>query len=244
MNANRTPWRYLPTHALDVARGPLLLFVLVSAGLALVIWRLVANEARPPAPEELLSGLVSGTLMIAVLFATGGTAGVDIKQGYYRAYFSKPMAPWWFYLQRWLLGGVAVMLVPLFLGLGLQLAMGNGTGLDWEIFGHVALGFLLVGGVVLLASTVTARDWLLAFMIYFLQARLQNVKDLFEVTGNELPWTVDKLHAILPPFHLAAPGKDLPTGTDLIHALAYGVALVTVALLVLAWRPLGSGGRA
>lgn len=244
MNRDRSPWRYLPIHAFDVARGPLLLFVLVSAGLSLVIWRLKASDTASPSPDQLLPALVSGTLMVAVLFATGGGAGVDIKQGYYRAYFSKPMAPWWFYLQRWLLGGLAVMLVPLFLGLGLQLALGSGTGLDWEIFGHVAIGFLLVGGVVLLASTVTARDWLLAFLIYFLQARLQNVKDLFALTGNELPWSVKTLHAILPPFHLAAPGKDLPTGTDLIHVLAYGIALVVTALLVLSWRPLGSGGRA
>ncbi len=244
MNRDRSPWRYLPTHARDVARGPLLLFVLVAAGLSLVMWRLSRGESQAPDMEGLLGGLVGGTLMVAVLFATGGVAGNDIKQGYYRAYFSKPMAPWWFYLQRWLLGGLAVFTIPLLLGLGLQLALGEGTGLGWEIFAATGLSFLLIGGLVLLASTITSRDWLLAFLIYFLQARLQNLKDLFGSLGNELPRSVELLHAVLPPFHLASPVAELPTGAGLVHVLAYGGAMVLLALLVLAWRPLGSGGRA
>lgn len=244
MSNSPSPWRYLPTHARDVARGPLLLFVLVAVGLSVVLWRLVGGEVATPAVADLLGGLVSSTVMVGVLFATGGVAGVDIKQGYYRAYFSKPMAPWWFYLQRWLLGGLAVLTIPALLGLGIQLALGKGTGLSWQIFAAVALSFLLIGGVVLLASTFTARDWLLAFLVYFLQARLHDVKELFAMMGNDLPRSVELLHAVLPPFHLASPGVDLPSGSELIHVLCYGAALVIGALLVLAWRPLGSGGRA
>lgn len=244
MNRDRSPWRFLPVHLLDVARGPLLLFIAVSAGLALVLWRLLPQGGPLADGSELLGGLVSGTLMIGVLFATGGVAGVDIKQGYYRAYFSKPMAPWWFYLQRWLLGGLAVLTIPIWLGLGLQVFLGHGTGLSWQIFAAMGLCYLLIGGLVLLCSTVTARDWLVAFLVYFLQAQLHNAHEMLTRLQQDVPAAVTMLLRILPPFHLIRPGADLPTGLELMHVAGYGLAMVIAALLILAWRPLGSGGRA
>jgi hypothetical protein len=239
-----TPWRYLPYHARDVARAPLALYIAVATGLGLVLWRMSRLAESPPASDMLLRGFINGTLVVAVLFACGGVAGTDIKQGYYRAFFSKPMAPWWYYLQRWVLGGIALLTAPVWLGLAIQLALGNGTGLTWEVFGVVALGFLLIGGVVLLASTVTSRDWLVAFLVYFLQARLHDVTEILERAGQRVPRLVEFLDTVLPPFHLVNRGDGLPSGGELVHVLAYGAALVVAALLVLTYRPLGSGGRA
>lgn len=244
MSGSRSPWRYLRHHAYDVARAPLLLYVVASLGLGVVLWRMTRVTQDVPEPETLLSGLISGTLVVAVLFACGGVAGVDIKQGYYRAWFSKPMAPWWYYLQRWLLGGLALLTAPLWLGLSLHLALRQGTGLSWEVFGVAGLGFLLIGGVVFLASTVTPRDWLVAFLVYFLQARLHDVVGILERAEQDIPRLMVMLHTILPPFHLVNRGDGLPTGLDLLHVVAYGLGLVVAALLVLTFRPLGSGGRA
>lgn len=243
MSQDRSPLRYLRYHAMDVARGPLALFVLVSVGLVFIMWRMFGGE-DPPAIPDLLSGLIAGTMLIAVLMATGGVAGNDIRQGYYRALFSKPFAPWWYYLQRWLLGGLAFLITPVWLGLCLQVAFGKGTGLTWELAGAAALGFLLIGGTVLFFSTMTSRDWLVAFMVYFLEMQLYNARNIFERMGREVPVLMEGLVTILPPFHLLTPTTGLPEGMDLWHVVGYGVGLVTVAMLILATRPLGSGGRA
>lgn len=243
MSHPRSAWRYAGIHARDVARGPLALFVLVAIGLSFILWRLF-RTTEPPSIDTLMSGLLTGTVLVGVLIACGGVAGTDIKQGYYRAYFSKPMAPWWFYLQRWLLGGLAVLTIPIWLGLGLQVFLGHGTGLSWQIFAAMGLCYLLIGGLVLLCSTVTARDWLVAFLVYFLQAQLHNAHEMLTRLQQDVPAAVTMLLRILPPFHLIRPGADLPTGLELMHVAGYGLAMVIAALLILAWRPLGSGGRA
>ncbi len=243
MTRDRSPLRYLGHQARDVARGPLALFVVVSAGLAFILWR-VFGAREAPDPADLLGGLVAGTLLVAVLIAAGGVAGNDIKQGYYRAWFSKPIAPWWFYLQRWLLGGVAVLTIPLWLGTGLALAFGAGTGISAALVGNVALGYLLIGGAVLLASTVSARDWLVVFLVYFFQRRLEEVQQMLDGLGQDVPWAVDALVRVLPPFHLVTPGAALPEGGELVRLLGYGLGMVALAVVVLRSRPLGSGGRA
>lgn len=243
MTRDRSPLRYLAIHARDVARGPLALFVIVSAGLCFILWR-VFGARETPDVGDLLDGLVGGTLMVAVLIAAGGVAGNDIKQGYYRAYFSKPIAPWWFYLQRWLLGGVAVLTIPAWLGIGLALAFGEGTGISSALMANAGLGYLLIGGAVFLLSTVSARDWLVVFLVYFFQRRIEEVHRMLEGMGQEIPWAVEVLVRILPPFHLVAPGDAAPAGNALAHVLAYGLGMVALGIVVLRSRPLGSGGRA
>ncbi len=243
MNRNRSPLRYLPVHAWDVARAPLLLFVIVSAGLAFVIWKIFGSRDTPNI-AQLLDQLVSGTLLIAALIAVGGVAGTDIKQGYYRGYFAKPVAPWWFYLERWLLGGLAVLSIPLWLGLALQVAFHNGNGLTGRVFGAIALGYLLIGGAVLLISNFTSRDWLVVFLIYFLQGRMHDAAIVIDKMGQPVPAAVEWTVRLLPPFHLVSATQPLPTGADLVHVLGYGVGMVAVALALFAWRPLGQGGRA
>lgn len=245
MTRNRSPFRYLPAHLLDVAQGPLALFAAVAATICVVIWRLGRLDANAMEdPTQFVGRIVSVVLTLAVLVAAGGVAGNDVGRGYYRAWFSKPMAPWWFYLQRWLLGGVAVLAIPLLLGGGLQLFFGKGTGITFELMQVIALGYLLVGGTVLLASVFTSRDWLFTFAITFTQARLDDIIKLMAMSKTEAPTTLTWAHRLLPPFHLITPSKGLPMGDDLWHVVGYGVGLVAAALVLLVVKPLGSGGRA
>ncbi|MCA9723356.1 MAG: hypothetical protein KC544_00890 [Gemmatimonadetes bacterium] len=245
MTRDTSPFRYLLVQALDLARAQLLLFVVVSAGLAGVIWKIFGDDVgRAFDAADMVGALLAGTLLIAILMAAGGVAGTDIKQGYYRALFSKPMAPWWFYLQRWLLGGLVVLTIPVWLGLAFAVAFGKGTGLSAEVFGVVALSYLLIGGAVLLFSTLTSRDWLVAFLLYFLQARLHDAEQIFTALSRDVPAAMALALKVLPPFDLVSPRAPLPSGGDLAHVLLYGAAMVAAALLLLRFRPLGSGGRA
>lgn len=245
MSRNRSPFRYLPAHFADVAKGPLAIFAIVAAMVSVVTWRLLRNEPGAMAdPAIFLRQVMAAVLTLAVLAAAGGVAGTDVARGYYRAWFSKPMAPWWFYLQRWLLGGVAVLAIPLLVGVGLQLFFGKGTGVTLALMEVTALAYLLIGGTVLLASVFTAKDWLLTFAITFIQARLDDLTKLMAATKSEPPTTLVWAHRLLPPYHLLSPITGAPTGEALLHVVGYGVGLVAIALVLLATRPLGSGGRA
>lgn len=245
MNRTRSPLRYLPYQARDVAVGPLALFVAVTIGLTIALWRFFAdNPTVSGNPGLFLTGTLTVVQTVAVLFATGGVAGVDIQRGFYRAWFSKPIVPAVYYLQRWLLGGIAVLLIPVMLGGGLSLAFGNGTGLTWPLMGSLALAYLLIGSLVLLCSNFLERDWLVAFLISFLQTQLHRMLDLFEQLGQDISPLLVWTDRLLPPFHLVAPSAGLPAGTDLLHVLGYGGGLLCAALLLFRHRPLGSGGRA
>lgn len=245
MNRDSSPLRYLPYQARDVAAGPLALFVAITIGLTLALWRFFADSpAISDNPALFLTSTLAVVQTIAILFATGGVAGVDIQRGFYRAWFSKPITPWLFYLQRWLLGGIAVLLIPVMLGSGLSLLYGNGTGITWALIGSLALAYLLVGGLVLLCSNFMERDWLAVFLITFLQAQLHRMLGLFEQLGQEISPLLVWTDRLLPPFHLVVPSAGLPSGSELLHVLGYGGGVLAVALLLFRHRPLGSGGRA
>jgi hypothetical protein len=245
MSRNRSPLRYLPAQAVDVASGPLVFFATVAALICLVYWRLAQKSPEAVGdPATVVQTAIGMLLTVAVLIAAGSVAGTDVASGFYRAWFSKPMAPWWFYLQRWLLGGVAVLTIPFLLGGGLHLLFGNGTGVTAELIGVVALGYLLIGGTLLLASVFTARDWLITFLLAFMQARLHDIVGMIKRTGGDPPRLLELADRGLPPYHLISPMRGLPEGGDLWHVIGYGTALVVLALVLFVVRPLGSGGRA
>lgn len=245
MNRNISPVRYLPLQLRDVAIGPFALFAVVSATLVLVAWRILSNRPEIMAsPEMFVQGTLTVVQTVAVLFAAGGVAGVDIQRGFYRAWFSKPITPWYFYLQRWLLGGAAVLLIPLMLGGGIALAFDGGSGVTAGLMGNLALAYLLIGSLVLLCANFLERDWLVAFIIAFAQARLHDTITLFERMGETVHPAVIWTDRLLPPFHLVTPSQTMLSGNELVHVVAYGAGMLIAALLLLRYRPLGSGGRA
>ena len=244
MTQDKSPLRYAPWLALDIAKVQLALFAIASLGLALIIARLQSNFGSPPASASIQAGTFSAALTIVVLMAIGGAIGSDLNGGFYRAWFSKPMAPWWYYLQRWLLGGVAVLLAPLLLGLALVVVLHRGTGLSGDLMFTVALGYLLIASASLLLSNFTSRDWLVVFLLAAMQRQLAVVVNSGRNFGIELPDFLVWTYQILPPFHLINPLKPVLHGHELLHVLGYGVAMLVAALVIVQVRPLGSGGRA
>lgn len=245
MSRARPPLRYLGWHLRDIATGPLALYVAIATMLTVVVWRFLQN--RPDivsGPETFITGTLSVVQVVAVLFAAGGVAGVDIHRGFYRAWFAKPVSPWQFYFQRWLLGGAAFLLVPVLLSLGMALVFRDAPWLPAGLLGTWALGYLLIGSLVLLASVFTERDWLLAFLVTFAQAQLHRVVGFMEMMDQEVSPALRLLDEWLPPFHLVKPAEELLSGRDLWHVVAYGGVMLLAALLLFRHRPLGSGGRA
>jgi hypothetical protein len=242
MKSDRSPFRYLPWLARDVASTAGILFVVVAVIVCVVIWRvmLAGQQGMMPSTAQIQGTAFNQVMLVMSLIAAGGMVSGDLHGGYYRAYFSKPMATWWYYLQRWLLGGVAVLFTPLVFGTGLQLVLGQGLGITAQLMINLAIGYLLIGGAVFLLSVLTRRDWLLVFII----ATAQKIIAGLVQSGLPISKVLKASWQALPPFHLIRPGQPVLQGTELVHVVAYGLTMVVVALVLLRVRPLGSGGRA
>lgn len=242
MTGDRSPFRYAPWLARDVAKGPGALFLVVIAIVCAVLWRVSKGDQMvfTMTPVFIQAGILDSATNFAILIAVGGIVSGDVHNGYYRAYFSKPIPVWWYYLQRWILGGIAVMMIPLVLGLGLSLVLGDGHGITAALLANIALSFLLVGGAVLLLSVFTRRDWLIVFVVGSVQQAFASFMQL----GVPVNPAVKTAWQALPPFHLLKPGGPVLEGRPLLHVVGYGLAMTLIALVLLRVRPLGSGGRA
>ena len=250
MHRDRSPVRYLPWFARDVAIWPLSLFAGVAVGVALVIWKFktgVGAGMAAPQAEGVQTGTWTTSLTVAVLLATAGVVGVDMHAGFYRSWFSKPMPAWWYYLQRYLLGAVVVLLAPYMFGAALAVTLGTGFGVTGHLMGTIALAYLLLGSAVFLLSIFTQRGWLLVFLITVVQGLLGTLVRGFGPRGQmstdlwpPLVW----LHRLLPPTDMVSVTQPALHGGDLAHVALYGAAMLLAALLCLRYRPLGSGGRA
>jgi hypothetical protein len=235
---SRIPLRYAGWMARDVAFGPGAIMLAVALFASIILWRVKSAPTTPDEVAELIRLIVDQAAMPFVLLATGAIVSGDLTHGYYRSYFSKPVSPAAYYLQRWLIGAAAVALfIPLLAaGIALRTGVFQAPAL---LFAKVGLLYLMLGGLVLLLSTVTRRDWILALVVTIAQAILHGLHE-----AGALGFTAEAFYRVLPPLHLASVKTPLPDGTGLAHALAYGLALVLAGLAVIRWRPLGSGGRA
>src|SRR5690606_10220086 len=109
--------------------------------------------------------------------------------GWYRAWFSRPVAPPFFYLQRWLIGGVAFLLYIPLLGAAVAFRTGEFVVPGW-IVGRAALLYLLVGGTVFLVSTLMRRDWVIAALLFIVYTVLHGILS----QGMPLGWLARTIH--------------------------------------------------
>jgi ABC-type transport system involved in multi-copper enzyme maturation permease subunit len=232
----RMPLAYAQWELRDAARGPGLIILAIAVLTAFIMTRL--PTAQTFTTEAAVRAIVGQSLFPLVLVVAAGMVSRDLNEGYYRAYFSRPVSPSLFYLQRWLVGGVVLLLyIPL-----LTAAVSMRTGdlrIPLWIVGRGALLYLLLGGTVLLLSTLTRRDWAVAAVLYIMEQILHSVQE----GSGSLGAVARAIYALLPPFHVAAIDGS-PGPGEIWGAAAYGTGLVLAALAVLRWRALGSGGRA
>lgn len=232
------PTRYAGWMARDLAAGPGLPMAVLTVLAALLTSRLqVAGPAGDAAHAACLV-VLDWTAIALTLLATGGLVSADFAIGHQRTLFAKPVSPPLYYLQRWLLGLVAVLVGAAVVAE--TIAARFGEPLPGAAFvARLALLYLVVGGLVFLLSTVTRRDWLAAAVLLAWQAALGGIRSMGFAQGPV--GTV--LHAVLPPIHLVGLSGPLPGGAELALVLGYGVTLLLGSIAVLEWRPLARGAR-
>jgi hypothetical protein len=105
------------------------------------------------------------------------------------------------------------------------------------------MAYLLTGSLTLLCSIFRPEGWLLVFIAAFLQNMIAGMLKADRYMNIDPPAIMTWVHRVLPPFDLLVPGGPSLQGGDLAHVLIYGASLLILALLLLRFRPLGTGGR-
>ena len=232
----RFPFAYARWELRDAGRGPGLILLAIVVLVGFILTRLPAQQTFTS--EDVIRAIVDQSIFPLVLVVSAGMVSRDLGEGYYRAYFARPVSPPLFYLQRWLVGGALLLLYVPLLGAAVSVRTGDFRVPGW-IVGRAALCYLLVGGTVFLLSTLIRRDWAIAALFYILETVLHAVQS----QGGRVGWLARAIYTALPPYHVASVDAS-PTPGDVWGAVAYGVAIVLAGLAVLRWKALGSGGRA
>jgi hypothetical protein len=133
---------------------------------------------------------------------------------------------------------VFFLLIAPVLTLGLSLAIGR-IAFSWPLLTRLALGYLLMGGLIFFFSALLRGDWLFGLLVFVMQRVLFTLKK----NGVDLSAVWDFVVTVLPPFQHTDIQGPIPRGPALYHVLLYGGGLVLAGLVILRLRPLGSGGR-
>lgn len=234
----RLPTRYAGWMVRDLALGAGIWMAALTVVAALLVSNIqVVGPVGDVAQAACLEAL-NWTAITLTLLATGGMVSADFAIGHQRTLFAKPVSPPLYYLQRWLIGAVAVFVgtavVAQTIASRFDLAL-----LGPAFFARLALLYLVIGGLVFLMSTLIRGDWLAVAALLAWQTLVRMARGI----GVERGPIGVVLDVILPPRPLLRLGDPLPNGPALVHVLVYGSLAVLGALALLRWRPLARGAR-
>ena len=182
-----------------------------------------------------LRNFLGAVVFLGALLAMNGIVANDRKQGHYRFLFTKPVAPWRYYGQAFLIHWAG------YLGIMTLLALVYGF-LVWPVLSVplvvvLALMFLTYGGITFALSAAARWDWLSLVTVAVAASFLwDRYKDSTSVAAALL--------YLLPPLHRTsdvylALAKGEPVPWPLVEwFVGYGVACYLVGLIVLRYRRL------
>jgi hypothetical protein len=186
---------------------------------------------------NLAAGVADSLGLLLVLLAIQRSVAGDRTSSYYLFYFSKPVRPWLFYLQRYVLFGLGLLLVFVLL---LVVARIAGAPIDMlGAMSYFAIIYVSMGGIGFLCSAVTRYDWATVAVVWY-GALL--VRTFYAHASGWRFWVA----SILPPTDIAGQMRGalfqghFPPASSVIWLTGYGVACLVLGLLVIQRRPLGS----
>lgn len=185
--------------------------------------------------ELFLRSFLGGMVFVGAVLAMNGIVANDRKQGYYRFLFTKPLSPWRYYGQAFLLHTVGFVSIMSLLG-------GIYSAFIWPILSVrllfvLMLMFLMYGGITFALSAAARWDWLSLVTVTVAASFLW---DRFK----DSPSPLAKLVYVLPPVHRTsevynALAKAEPIPWPLVEwYAAYGIVCFIGGLVVLRYRRL------
>jgi ABC-type transport system involved in multi-copper enzyme maturation permease subunit len=184
---------------------------------------------------QIYSQMLQLCITIGAIVIASGIIALDRERQYFRFLFSHPLAPWQFYLQKYLISvllfSISMMIIPL--------------AFSWivtpvEVF-PVAIACLLYGllygSLAMLCGALFNKDG-----IAFIGAIV--VTGALQASRQFLPGWLAQFSDALPPFKVAddmrsalLAGGAVDTG-DVIHVIAYAVGMLAAALVLVRRAPL------
>ena len=234
----RLPTRYAGWMVRDLAFGRGLLMAVLALLAALLVSRVQVIGPLGDAAQAASLAVLDWTAIALTLLATAGVVSADFAIGHQRTLFAKPVSPPLYYLQRWLIAGVAVLIGSAVVAQTIASRFGMAL-LGPGFVARLALLYLVIGGLVFLLSTLIRGDWLGVAALLAWQTLMGVARSM----GMERGPIGTALELLLPPRHLLRLGDPLPDGAGLVQVLVYGAAALLGALAVLRWRPLARGAR-
>lgn len=237
---------YLPWQARDAAaRGlaPVFLFSLI-AGLPIYgvqTGNQTADFVNDPNARDFALAVYRSTVNLAIVLGaflmTAQTVATDRERQHVRVLFAHQVVPWMYYLQRFIVG-------LLFLALSFAIApwgfsqFVTPVSIPGAIWAALTTG-VLIGGLAMLCSAVTARDALPLLIVYIGSNILQQVAATAELSAW-LEWLAE----VLPPIQklgllCQAWYTDSPLPTEhLAPVLGYGIGMLIFSLVIIKRAPL------
>lgn len=199
-------------------------------------------EALRQLAVALWRSIVPQVALFGTILALNGIVATDLRQGYFRFLFAKPVSAPAYYAQSYAINGLSLGAITLLFFHILARLLGIPTPV-WAA-GYVLLYFVALGGIVFLASSASVSwlgrfDWLVASALWAggvvtheLALRGQRWARL---VAPVLPpsWRTDEV------FQALVAGVPPPT-EPLVHLLAYGAVCFLLGLIVLRYRPLAA----
>lgn len=182
----------------------------------------------------MFTGYLRGTAPLLALVAAYGVVGQDMRQGYYRFLFSKPVSPVAYYALAFIAAALTYTVVEIILN-GVFSILVTPTWAVQALF-DALVEFVVLGGVVFAFSRLTRLDWLLALLTFALG----------DFARRRYPphdsWVGAVLNVLFPPSRAGTyfPSGAAPDWGAIAWALGYGLAMLIIGLAAVRFTQFGS----
>lgn len=203
---------------------------------------LVAREGASPdemhrAFATMFDQLVALLATVGPMVGIAGFASADRQPGLARFLFAKPVAVRAYYLQAWIVRGLALGAITVAVALLVDQLFTPASWLD--TVAAVGMAWLLLAGMGFLLSVLVPRDIAVIFAAYIIPVLFAGM-----VKGGVKWWWLKPVLTVLPPTHklegirhaLLGPG-NVDTG-DAWHVALYGAACLVLAAYLVRRLPL------
>lgn len=185
--------------------------------------------------EKFLNSFLGAMVYVGALLAMNGIVANDRKQGYYRFLFTKPLAPWRYYGQAFLIHTVGFVAIVALLGTVYGLAVW--PILSLRLLSVLALMFVMYGGITFLLSAAARWDWLSLVAVTVAATFFWELYRDSQAVLAKLVYILPPVHRTSEVYNALAKSETLPW--PLIEWYAgYGIACFIGGLIVLRYRRL------
>lgn len=224
--------RYLPRHLADhlLTRGAAM-FVVGTVLLLPVLLGAEGAGVEPAAAGALLISAIGNVTLFLTLIALYGVVGRDIRMGYYRLLFCRPLSPVAYSAASFAVAVVTFYIVLLAL-IGLFSAVREPIWPGGAVIAGWTLEFVLLGSLVFVFSRFSRLDWIFAVFVFILGGA---ARDRWP-PGESILGSV--LNVVLPPAGGNFAG-GIPVWSHIAWGLGYAGVMIALGLLAVRLIPPG-----